>query len=62
MLAVIEKRGPSGKIDCKGYTIERRLAVATLKDARPQINYECVLEQGNCTKDHVATIFPECDW
>jgi hypothetical protein len=62
VLAVIVKRGPSGKIDCKGYTISRQLQVATLKDARPQVNYECVLAQGNCTKDHVATIFPECDW
>jgi hypothetical protein len=62
VLAVIEKRGPTGKIDCKAYTIDRRMAVATLKDARPQINYECVLEQGKCTKAHVATIFPECDW
>jgi hypothetical protein len=61
VLAVIEKRGPTGKIDCKAYTIDRRMAVATLKDARPQINYECVLAQGNCTKAHVATIFPECD-
>ena len=39
--------GSSCKIDCKAYTIDRRMAVATLKDARPQINYECVLAQGN---------------
>lgn len=63
VLAVIEKQNPSGKVDCKAYTIERRLTLATLKDARPQINYECVLEQGgNCTAAHLATMFPECDW
>jgi hypothetical protein len=62
VLAVIEKKGPSGKTDCKAYTINRQLQVATLRDAPPQINYECVLREGNCTKDYVATIFPECDW
>jgi hypothetical protein len=62
VLAVIERRGPSGKIDCRGYTVETKLAVATLKDARPQINSECVLEQGSCTRATVASIFPECDW
>jgi hypothetical protein len=62
VLAVIEKRGPSGKTDCKAYTINRQLQVGTARDARPQINYECVLREGNCTKDYVATIFPECDW
>jgi hypothetical protein len=62
VLAVIEKKGPSGKIDCKAYTINRQLAVGTLRDAAPHINYECVLREGNCTKDYVAAMFPECDW
>ena len=38
-----------------------RDADSDYKETRPQINYECVLAQGNCTKAHVATIFPECD-
>jgi hypothetical protein len=63
VLAVIEKQGPSGKIDCKAYSIGHRLVVATTKDASPHVNYQCVLEQGSsCTKEEVATIFPECDW
>jgi hypothetical protein len=62
VLAVIEKKGPSGKTDCKAYTIYRQLQVGTFRDAAPQINYECVLREGNCTKDYLATIFPECDW
>src|SRR4029453_407692 len=33
VLVVIEKKGPSGRIDCKGYAISRQLTVATLRDA-----------------------------
>jgi hypothetical protein len=62
VLVVIEKKGPSGRIDCKGYAISRQLTVATLRDARPHINYECLLDEGGCNKAHVASIFPECDW
>jgi hypothetical protein len=62
VLVVIEKKGPSGKTECKGYAISRQLTVATLKDARPHINYECLLDEGGCSKLQVATIFPECDW
>ena len=62
VLVVIEKRGPSGRIECKGYAISRQLTIATLRDARPRINYECLLDEGGCNKAQVATIFPECDW
>ena len=62
VLVVIEKRGPSGRIECKGYAISRQLTIATLRDARPHINYECLLDEGGCNKAQVATIFPECDW
>ena len=62
VLVVIEKKGPSGRIECKGYAISRQLTVATLRDARPHINYECLLDEGGCNKAQVATIFPECDW
>jgi hypothetical protein len=62
VLVVIEKKGPSGRIECKGYAISRQLTVATLRDARPHINYECLLDEGGCNKEQVATIFPECDW
>jgi hypothetical protein len=61
VLAVIERQTSSGKVECKAYTIARRLSMATPKNARPQINYECVLEQANCTKERVASMFPECD-
>jgi hypothetical protein len=62
VLVVIEKRGASGRIECKGYAISRQLTIATLRDARPHINYECLLDEGGCNKAQVATIFPECDW
>jgi hypothetical protein len=60
VLAVIERKDAAGKIACKAYSISRQLAVAT--PARPEINYQCILDEGNCTKAHVATFFPECDW
>ena len=62
VLVVIEKKGLSGKIECKGYAITRQLTVATLRDARPHINYQCLLDEGGCNKAHIAAIFPECDW
>ena len=62
VLVVIEKKGPSGRIECKGYAITRQLTVATLKDARPNINYQCLIDEGGCNKAQVAAIFPECDW
>ena len=62
VLVVIEKRGPSGRTECKGYAISRQLTIATLRDARPHINYECLLDEGGCNKAQVAIIFPECDW
>ena len=55
VLVVIERKGLSGRIECKAYTIGRQLTVATLRDARPHINYECMLDEGGCTKAHVAT-------
>jgi hypothetical protein len=60
VLAVIERKDAAGKIECKAHTIGRQLAVVT--PARPEINYQCILDEGSCTKDHVATFFPECDW
>jgi len=60
VLAVIERKDADGKIECKAHTIGRQLAVVT--PARPEINYQCILDEGSCTKDHVATFFPECDW
>ena len=60
VLAVIERKDATGKIECKAHTIGRQLAVVT--PARPEINYQCISDEGSCTKDHVATFFPECDW
>ena len=60
VLAVIERKDAAGKIECKAHTIGRQLAVVT--PARPEINYQCILDEDNCTKAHVATFFPECDW
>ena len=53
VLAVIERKDAAGKIECKAHTIGRQLAVVT--PARPEINYQCILDEDNCTKAHVAT-------
>jgi hypothetical protein len=62
VLAIVEMRAPSGKIACKAHTIKQKTTVATAKNVHLQLNYECTLGDSNCTKEHVATMFPECDW
>jgi hypothetical protein len=62
VLAVIETSAAAGEIACKGYTISESLAVRTARDTPPRINHECILNQGPCNKDHLGSMFPECDW
>lgn len=62
VLAIVETRAPSGKIACKAHTIKQKATVATAKNERLQLNYECALGEANCTQAHLATMFPECDW
>jgi hypothetical protein len=61
VLAVVETREASGKVECKGYAVGRTKAVQTQKNSQLQLNYECLLGQGKCTLANVATMFPECD-
>ena len=62
VLAVIETSDELGKAVCKAYTIRRSLTLRTTKNATRGSTYECVLNQDRCTKDHIGSMFPECDW
>jgi len=62
VLAVIETSDELGKAVCKAYTIRRSLTLRTTKNGTPRVNHECVLNQDRCTKDHIGSMFPECDW
>jgi hypothetical protein len=59
VLAIVERRGPSGETECKGYMINDKLTLAAR--VRPQVHYECSMTQQNCTREHMAAMFPECD-
>lgn len=62
ILAIIETRTASGETECKAHLIDEKKTVAAPSKAPPHINYECPLGQGKCTKEHLAVMFPECDW
>ena len=62
VLAIVETRGASGEIECRAHAIGQRMTVRSLSNAPPQINHECLWSQGNCTKDNLDGMFPECDW
>jgi hypothetical protein len=58
VLAIVERRDPSGETECKGYFIYDKLV---LTGGRPQVHYECSMKQPNCTRDRIAKMFPECN-
>jgi hypothetical protein len=62
VLAIIETRGASGETECKAHIIDEKKTVGAPNKARPHINYECPVGQEKCTKEHLAVMFPECDW
>jgi hypothetical protein len=62
VLAVIETSDELGKFVCKAYIIRLSLTLRTTKNGTPRVNHECVLNQDRCTKDHIGSMFPECDW
>jgi len=62
VLAIVETRAPSGKVACKAHTIKQKATVTTPNSVHLQLNYECAIGEANCTKEHLATMFPECDW
>jgi hypothetical protein len=62
VLAIVETHGASGEIECRAHGIGQRTTVRSLSNSPPQINHECLWIQGNCTKDNLVGMFPECDW
>jgi hypothetical protein len=62
VLAIVETRGASGEVECKAHAIGQSMTVRSLSNSPPQVNHECLWSQGNCTKDHLDGMFPECDW
>jgi hypothetical protein len=62
VLAVIETQTESGEVACAAHTVGQGLAVRAPLATPPRINYECVLGQGDCTKQRLENMFPECDW
>ena len=62
MLAVIEIRAPSGEIACKAHTVTQQFTVTVAEDRVVQLNYQCRMGEGNCSREQVVKMFPECDW
>jgi hypothetical protein len=62
VLAIIETRGASGKVECRAHTIDGQATILAPGKVRPQLDYQCPLGQPRCTKEHLAAMFPECDW
>jgi hypothetical protein len=62
VLAVIETQKTTGVTACKAYTISEKMTVPTAEKLPPTLNYECALDQEECTKERVAVMFPECEW
>lgn len=62
VLAIVETRAATGATECKAHLIDEKKTVGALGKSPPQINYECPVGQGKCSKEHLAVMFPECDW
>lgn len=62
VIAVIETRNPYGKLACRGYTINRSLALSASGNTPPRLNYECVAGGRRCNKTRLGNMFPECEW
>ena len=62
VLAVVERKLPSGKTECRAQTIETQSQVEAPESEPPQLNYQCVLNTSDCTQERLSTLFPECDW
>jgi hypothetical protein len=62
VLAVVETSDQSGKSDCKAYSIRESFTLRAGHKGLPRINHECILNQRGCTRDHISSMFPECDW
>jgi hypothetical protein len=62
VLAIVETRGSAGVVECRAHAIGQSMTVHSRDTAPPQINHECLFNEGRCTKDHLGSMFPECDW
>jgi hypothetical protein len=62
VLAIVETRGATGKIECRAHTIDEQATIAAPGKVRPQLDYQGPIGQPRCTKEHLAAMFPECDW
>ena len=61
VLAVVETPDASGKTECKSYIIRDKLTLRAAAGAPPRVNHECVFNQVLCTKNHIGSMFPECE-
>jgi hypothetical protein len=61
VLAIVETRGATGEVECRAHAIGQSMAVRSHGNSPPQVNHECLWSQGNCTKEHLDGMFPECD-
>ena len=62
VLAIVETSRKSGEIECRFHAIGQKMTVRSLNNSPPQINHECLWSQGNCTKENLDAMFPECEW
>jgi hypothetical protein len=62
VLAIVETRGQHGEVECRAHAIGQSMTVKSVGNPPPHVNHECLWSQGNCTKEHLDDLFPECDW
>jgi hypothetical protein len=62
VLAIVETRGQHGEVECRALAIGQSTTVKSVGNPPPYVNHECLWSHGNCTKEHLDDIFPECDW
>ena len=57
VLAVIERQEASGATVCKSFAIRDKLVLPTAPGRRPQINFQCILQEEGCSKEAVGGHF-----
>jgi hypothetical protein len=62
VLAVVEVSDQAGRSECKAYSIRESFTMRASQKSLPRINHECILNQRSCTKEHISSMFPECEW
>lgn len=59
VIAVVEIKLTSGVVKCRGHVLTKSAKLGTTK---PNINYECVQNDSDCSQQSVKSIFPYCSW